>query len=409
MTPTLSDTEVVTVPEEETEQEDEREICYSCDDRIEDGEEQYYDGDYYCSCCYNDRFANCYNCGTTTASRNMYNGDDGNDRCESCHHEYEDEDDEENEDGIPERAWKSESLPEFMSKTNEYGTFIKSNRIFSAEIEAYYPSRDVIRDVANILPRAIGISGDGSLDSRGVEFQTPKLKGKNGEEQLLNMCRVLNSHDFTVNGRAGLHIHIDGKGLLPKTKTKHSPTALKNMIVFYLVYEDVLLSFLPPSRRGNRYADQMSKRYCIDEVIKLKSLEQLEQMWYRETKRKAIKYSKSRKYHDSRYSGVNLHPLLTDGHLEIRYHSGTINSTKILEWCNLHLSVVDLAVAGRLENYNSVLGLNYPNLEEKTDIFFNLLRLGDRSREYFKKRQSIFISSSKGNTEAQSENEICAE
>jgi hypothetical protein len=195
------------------------------------------------------------------------------------------------------------------------------------------------------------------------------------------------------------------------------------MIVFYLCFEDVLFSFLPHSRRGNTYARRLNTAYNVTEILNAYTVEQLEKIWYRQRNRARIKDIKESKYHDSRYTGVNLHSLFSDGHLEIRYHSGTLNAIKILEWTALHQAILDGAV-GKTETLNDTLTVQEPyytvdqamqslhitNQAEKTRLFFQLLRLPERAQQYWIERQKTFDNVKENIGEAQSLTEtLCAE
>ena len=234
----------------------------------------------------------------------------------------------------------------------------------------------------------MGISGDGSLSSKGVELQTPKLRGQNGENLVRKITRLLNDRDFRVDRSCGLHVHIDGVDLSPRTRTKHNPQTIKNLLMLYITYEDVIQSILPRSRRNNRYAQHVRNNFHCAEIEQCNSLESIEKLWYRVAKRKDLKYQKDQHYNSTRYNGLNLHSLFSDGHLEIRYHSGTINAEKILHWCQLHLAMVDYAKrSGYIQSQPEMTALG-----EKTEHLFNILSLPDATREYYRNRQNTFSS-----------------
>lgn len=386
------------------EEVDERAECYNCENRIEDV--HYRDGNEYCDECYDDLFFfSCSDCNDMT-DINEKHYDDGDELCYSCNRQR--EEDRENEEELPERQYTTKNLAEFQSRT--VGEFIKSSRIFSAEIECYYGEMSEMQDAAEEIPRGFGITSDGSLKNDGVEFQTPKLKGKQGELAIKHISKVLNAHGFHTDRTTGLHIHLDGRGLMPKTRTKTYPAQLVRMLSFYLSFEEVILSFLPASRRKNQFCNPLRNSYHVQEIRDVRNLEQLEKIWYRRSLRRHLKEAKSNKYHQSRYAGINLHSLLKDGHIEVRYHSGTMNATKILEWVNLHQTVLDMASMkhSRLDERCSE-AMAMTNLEEKTELFFDVLNLPARAREYFRSRQAAFTSTRADNGEEASQNELCAE
>lgn len=288
---------------------------------------------------------------------------------------------------INERLYSAENLLAFQSL--QEGKVITSKRIFSAELECYAPSQSSQKAAEAELHEHVGVSSDGSLGTNGVEFQTPKLKGKKGEQAIKDICKVLNDNDFRVDKSTGLHIHLDGKGLLPRTLTSTEPTALKQLWQFYIAFDDVILSFLPGTRRMNRYCKQMKHTADYDKVANCNSQRDIESLWYKVSKDRpsTLDANKGHHYHDSRYNGVNLHSLLGSKHLEVRFHSGTLNATKILEWTALHQRIADLAAANNLVTSEHMLALT---LAQKTKMFFAILKLTPRAQKYFERRQEQF-------------------
>jgi len=347
--------------------------CEDCNESIPEGEECTVRGDTVCEDCERDRtHSDCERCGRSTHEDNLSDG-----RCEDCN----DEEDE----GI-ERKWSAEDLPKFQSIHG--GEIITSPRVFSAEIECYYPSYRALERAAGGIPREFGVEHDGSLNSGGIEFQTPKLKGKHGEDAIKQLCEMLNGERFRVNTSAGLHIHLDGAGLVPASR-RAEPKAMKDALCFYMAMEEVLMSFLPNSRRNNRYCLALNGAYTRTAIASVKTMAGLESVWYKSRNRDRINNRKATKYDGSRYYGINFHSLLKDGHVEVRFHSGTLNATKILEWTNLHQRVLDMASDNALCERATEIEIG-TNLREKTTRMYDLLGLTDRSRAYFDARQATF-------------------
>lgn len=366
--------------------------CLDCSEPIEDiASAREYRDSLICVDCYYDNYARCEACMGIERHDDINIIHDDDYYCNSCIADRRDSCDcgDCNEGGghYPEREYSSAHLPAFQS--NEPGKVVKSTRVFSAEIECYAPSAETFRAVFNSTDKAIGVTGDGSLDAGGVEFQTPKLKGKNGEDQLRALCNTLNRNGFTVNRSTGLHIHLDGRGLLPRTLTTQEPKALKQLWAFYHHYEPVLHSFLPASRRQNTFCKPLATLSRIEFIKKAKTLHDLEVIWYRDSDKQHLAYRKSHKFDNSRYCGVNLHSLLGAKHLEIRYHSGTLNPTKILEWINLHLAIMDKAAAKALPLERTA----YPSVEKGAQCMLVELGLSKKSCAYFMRRQRQFTTS----------------
>lgn len=270
---------------------------------------------------------------------------------------------------------------------------IQNHRAYSCEIECYYPDRSTMNKVAKKLPQEIGITSDGSLHSNGIEFNTPKLSGGRGEKLLKEFTSTLLENDFKVDAACGLHIHLDGKDILSTTN------AIQKLMIFFMVYEDVIMSFLPLSRRDNHYCLPISEFYHLNEIKNCYEIEGFEKIWYRDDSKENREIYKQDRHHQSRYAGINFHSLVAQGHLEIRYHSGTINYEKIINWIKLFSTILDKVVYSSKHNTAYKGSLQLPSLlktrfilglTEKTTSFFDVLDLSDDQRAYFIKRQAQF-------------------
>jgi len=254
------------------------------------------------------------------------------------------------------------------------------------EIEAYYPDREAGNAVQDELPRGVGVTTDGSINHRnGFEIQTTKLAGTKGEKVLKNICEIVNSNGCKVEASCGLHLHIDGKGIVG------SVIAQKLLWQFYAVVDDILMGFLPKSRRQNKFCIRLLRKAGIDEIGKCGSQDMLEQLWYKLDNLQEIRQIKNGKYHDTRYYGVNLHSLFANGHYEVRYHSGTTNFMKISQWANLHLRIAD-AVISKTDDMEMFINtvLSMPDMQEKRNAMYKFLELNDEEIKYWEKRWSLF-------------------
>lgn len=377
-------------------------ICCECDEEFKDKDDikESESGDIYCESCYDDNFFTCNECSEESHVDNAVHYYDGT-MCESCYsndfytcrgcdevtRNEENCESCEDEGNLPDRDYND---------GDEYT--IQSARAYSCEIECYYPSMRVMREVAEEIPREIGITSDASLDDRGVEFNTPKLSGAKGEKLLRNFTNTLVENGFKVNTSCGLHVHLDGSDF---TRTRYS---IQKLMIFYLVYEDVIMSFLPISRRDNRYCLPLTEFYHLNEIKNATSIESLEKIWYREQSKESIEHRKKDRHDSSRYAGINFHSLLANGHLEIRYHSGTINFEKIFNWIKLNVLIMDKIIASvkntdvyggdRVQSKLSLTPLLKTKftlgLPEKTKLFFEALNVPEDMQEYFLKRQKEF-------------------
>ena len=347
-------------------------MCDFCEKTFDRRREvmHYYRNGIACQKCTDEHLYSCDNCGEYIEEGGDCNCEDGDDDYYS----------------LPLRDYSSGD--EFCGN---------NKRCFSTEIECYYPNNETLRVVAKAIPKEIGICEDGSLDSNGIEFNTPKLSGRIGEKMLKDFCQILNDNEFYVNGTCGLHVHLDGKDYLKNIN------AIQKLMVFFLVYEDVILSFLPSSRRENTYCNTLSEFYHLKEIKECYSLEEFEKIWYRDDNTRRIEERKQDKHDGSRYAGINFHSLLANGHLEIRYHSGTINYTKMIMWIKMFVMILDeigkithrnATVNRNLESYAILKARFILGLPEKTLSFFNAIGLPEDMRTYFLERQKKFIGNS---------------
>lgn len=271
------------------------------------------------------------------------------------------------------------------------GKIIKSKRIFSSEIEALTSYRDWAERLAGTTPREVGLSTDGSLHGKGYgfELQTPRLAGESGEELIYRVTTAVHNIGATVNETCGMHIHLDGDGIIYPDRRAY-PSSLIQLWKAYIVYENVLISFLPFSRRRNDYCRPLSEAFQLIEIDTLHSLIDAEKLWYKERAYSNIRRAKGHHYHTSRYFGVNLNSLFSQGHLEIRTHSGTTNPRKILEWANLHALIVDAAANKKFTTAFLNESQATSDLKEKTDMLFTIIGLSETSKQYFRTRQGKF-------------------
>jgi hypothetical protein len=163
--------------------------------------------------------------------------------------------------------------------------------VYNSASDARNAIRSAIK-LANIT--RCSVKDDGSVsDEDGHSCEVTLLyNAANGHDQLIKLCRVLSGHNCYVNATCGLHIHLDSRGLHPKTVRKNGRSLAAAL--------PILKYMVPTSRRDNTYAKLgMSK------------------------------------FKGNRYYAINLTAFKKYGTIEVRLHSGTINSTKIINWIEL--------------------------------------------------------------------------
>ncbi len=221
------------------------------------------------------------------------------------------------------------------------------------------------------------------------ELQTPKLSGARGEELIRQMTASVKAIKSVVNESCGMHIHLDGTGIIG-TDRKAYPQALLQLWRTYVVFEDVIMSFLPFSRRRNDYCRPLAEAFKMGDLETIESIAEVEKLWYQERTYSNVYQAKGHKYHASRYFGANFHSLLAHGHFEVRFHSGTTNTRKILEWANLHALILDACEAGVMDHDLLREAQATYLISEKTKLLFDRIGLAQNSRQYFRSRQNKF-------------------
>lgn len=389
--------------------------CISCNSEIVEGEEVEHNGDIYCADCFNEKFDCCDSCGRVERRDDLTYIDDTSEHlCDSC---YERQDcfvcegcgevltgDCYGQEGYCQNCWDNRERDNGGNFDRNYD---KSDRLveegkraFSCEIECYYPDddTDLLREVMENIDEGIGMTGDGSLDDCGKEFQTPKLSGEKGEKVLKDLCRELNDNDFYVDRTCGLHIHLDTEDY------RGDYEKIKRLMLFYLIIEPLLFSYLPFSRRKNRFCLPLSQFYHEQEIREANDITDIEKMWYREQSQEQVENRKKYRYDGTRYAGVNLHSLLSNNHLEIRHHSGTIDYKKIINWVRLHVRILDKISKNEIE-LSEIINLKYIlNLSQRQAKVFEMLDLEEDLQKYFTARNRKF-----GKEIEEDEKTLCAE
>lgn len=237
-------------------------------------------------------------------------------------------------------------------KGKEKGLII-SDRTFGVELECFAGSREE-KDIGDFLinPNYIPET-DGSLEgSYCREYKSPILQNKAGEDSLMETCAMLQRVGFRTNSSCGTHVHIG----VPEAKEPkidiNMQERLKNLLLFYTVFDPCIYFLLPPSRRENRFCYPMKHMYSNSHISKLKADKRFDFFWYATTDEDRIRELKGMNRHGEqridRYCGINFNSLSLRGTLEIRYHQGTLDAPKLLTWIDFHTGIVDYVLNGSI-------------------------------------------------------------
>jgi hypothetical protein len=145
---------------------------------------------------------------------------------------------------------------------------------------------------------------DGSIRGRGhgLEVVSPVLEWTDqGREELKKAIATVKEH-ATVNRSCGLHVHVSAAGMTAQTR--------RRLIALWDAFEDVVFTYLPPSRRHNHMCARGSSA-------------------------------------TNRYHALNLVPLNSKGTIEFRCHHASLNAEKILSWVSLCVSIMEHAFSDK--------------------------------------------------------------
>lgn len=219
---------------------------------------------------------------------------------------------------------------------------------FGVELECYLPEGATPHQAAAAVTSRLGapcvaegynhqlrshwkVVTDGSLGDyiRGVEFVSPILRGEDGLAQLEKVCRALTDFGCTVSRKCGLHVHVGvgAPGL----------DFFKNLVKLYSVYEPVIDSLMPASRRAssNMFCRSMTaaRPALVDRATDLAGV---------------LQAATGAAVGERRYFKLNLAAYSKHRTVEFRQHSGTLDANKARKWTLLCLRIVAAARRGAL-------------------------------------------------------------
>lgn len=232
------------------------------------------------------------------------------------------------------------------------------NQRFGVEIEAYNCTKEKLARELREAGISVSISdyshattsfwklvSDGSLDGNNTfELVSPILVGENGLKELETVCWVLEFCQVKVNRSCGFHVHFDASGFDIDT--------WKNLALSYKHIEQLIDSFMPESRRDNRYCKTLAG--INDRTIR--SADTI--------------YDLQRAFNNQRYYKLNLEAYSRHQTVEFRQHSGTIDFTKMEKWIHFLNGLIIFAKTGTLPQRATLERL--PFLDEKEKLFFKL-------------------------------------
>ena len=391
---------------------DNGDYCYRCEDCSTwySGDERTYIEDYgdVCQSCYEDNYGYCNSCEEDYANDDInYCEPCGDSFCGSCwdNHDCSDENNEDtnrptfqltsNYSKLATEKNKVFALPKPKKYTGGSPTsctnpelkffkgkddkFLGVNRFVGVEIEVEVGKFNT--SIKKEMPASTTIKTDGTVS--GLELYTPPASGTKLISIIKKSCQVLRKHGYQGTKLCGLHIHIDCRDI------ENNPTKIMNLARTYFAIEDIIFSMIPQSRWNSNWCKNINPTYLFQHS-QIKNNADVEKLWYSE---KGSVDTLERIHQQSggndRYHGLNISAIFSQHTLELRYHSGTTSSEKILNWIALNLRLFDYAT----EHYDQKEMKELFEMEtsqEKFVKFCEVMKLPEELKRYIQKRASLF-------------------
>jgi len=333
-------------------------VCYGCDEYIIEDDAHHASGDYYCEDCFYDSHFYCEGCGESEhLDYQHYDDNEGCGYCENCYEESGDEYDwhvysnnfvrENSEFACPVKNLYGKDTFDLIPSQRYQGIEIEANHcgdytretieraiavsiddsrnesLFASVNEQEYPDWFKITGVSVVSDGSI-IGGD---DQHGNEYVAIPRRGDQLYTDMVTITDTLVNYGHYISKKCGYHLHIDIRDY-----DYYHLTCLMGMVK---LIEPHIYSWVPQSRLRGNWCRPISQSWY--DFLNIHDRENFIEIYYDEGQR--FKYEK---YHDKRYHGLNLHSHFGNNQgLELRYHGGTLNPTKMLHWSILWGQIVD--------------------------------------------------------------------
>lgn len=165
---------------------------------------------------------------------------------------------------------------------------------------------------------------DGSVSYEGLEIVSPPLRGQEGLHQIRKVLEALNKVGAKVDDSCGLHIHHDASDFELKT--------FKHLYGLYARFEDCIDELVPMSRRGDNNSYCLSPGTDLEQLKKVKSVDELVDRMY-----------------PSRYIKLNCQSFRRQGTVEFRHPGGTLEYQEVMSWIVLTQMMVERAINGTIQ------------------------------------------------------------
>ena len=248
---------------------------------------------------------------------------------------------------------------------------------FGLEVETYGRDQEPIRRAlidAGILGCVVKPDGTPRVDA---EIVLPPLAPCDfAWDYIKKICRVLSDVNARVNSSCGLHVHIGNAPLLDNISPtqfcgdsiRHTSNTnryisgcygepmdvveVKDLMMRYTRQQSVVNTMFPRSRTNNRYCAPLS-------LSRIENANTIQQLTF------------------GKFTAINLQTW-SNGTIEFRQASGTIEADKIINWVKFLLNLVDHTRNERVENGNRTIDHNTPEQPfrrgARVGVQYNMMR-----------------------------------
>ena len=274
------------------------EVCSNCDEVVwrQDCRETP-NGRNYCDDCFNEHCAYCEHCDNVIWSEDAYYADDET-LCASCYN-YSDQ-----EDFASTRFYPNNCFSRMGSRRN-----------YGVEIET-----DSCSDYTN-LSGCVPFEAKDDCSVHGKEFASAILSSDAGLEAIDDLCEFAAKHNWEVDHRCGLHIHLDMR--------TEKLEALKAAALAYSLTYSVWCGLVASRRVHNSY--------CHSSTVQPPEIKSISDFG---------RFSRN----SGRYEWINCAAYYQHSTFEVRLHEGTIDSQTICNWLRIHAIFVDWATSKTVED-----------------------------------------------------------
>ena len=312
--------------------------CYGCDEYVFSDNAYYSDRDdtHYCESCWDGRertedyewdvFSNelvRINTDFVTPSRNRYHMVNG--VCVRLEDTYANATD--SFDLIPSQRYQGVEI-EFNTRYDTERSEIR--RTLRHDIIADRLMSDNDYEIEEVRS-CIRLDSDGSVTGENHRYGHEAIMSPRRGDVLYNDFKTVtkslkSKHYGYISHRCGYHLHIDTRD--------YDWYHFMVLVAMTKLIEPHIYAFLPASRRTSNWCKPVSQSW--QSFRDVDNRESFMYFYYDYTS-----YTSS-KYNDKRYHGLNLHShFQANQGTELRYHSGTLNPTKMLHWSILWSQIID--------------------------------------------------------------------